>query len=62
MNHCNLSVHHCNLFDSQSNRKPGSDLLYHTVTSIVPSALMGLTSLFGMGRGVSPSVMPPGIF
>ena len=41
--------------------KPGSDLLSHAVTSIVPSALMGLTSLFGMGRGVSPSVKPPGI-
>ena len=25
----------------------------------VPSALRGLTSLFGMGRGVSPSLSPP---
>jgi hypothetical protein len=42
-------------------KRPGSDLLSHAVTSIVPSALMGLTSLFGMGRGVAPSVKPPGI-
>ena len=27
----------------------------------VPSAQVGLTSLFGMGRGVTPSVLPPGI-
>ncbi len=25
----------------------------------VPSALTGLTSLFGMGRGGSPSLLPP---
>ena len=25
----------------------------------VPSALMGLTSLFGMGRGGAPSLLPP---
>ena len=40
--------------------KPGSDLLSHAVTSIVPSALEGLTTLFGMGRGVAPPVKPPG--
>ena len=28
----------------------------------VPSALTGLTSLFGMGRGGSPSLLPPFIF
>ena len=38
---------------------PGSDLLSHTVTSIVPSALRGLTAVFGMGTGVSPSLLPP---
>ena len=36
-----------------SNYKVGDDLLSHI--SAVPSALMGLTSLFGMGRGGSPS-------
>ena len=33
---------------------PGNDLLSHKVTQAVPSALEDLTSLFGMGRGVSP--------
>ena len=28
----------------------------------VPSALTGLTSLFGMGRGGSPSLLPPFVF
>src|SRR5690606_5015202 len=32
----------------------GGDLLSHTVTSAVPSALAGLTTGFGMGPGVSP--------
>lgn len=34
---------------------PGDDLLSHTVTHAVPSALKGLTSVFGKGTGVSPS-------
>ena len=38
---------------------PGGDLLSHPVSRAVPSALEGLTSLFGMGRGVSPPPMPP---
>ena len=42
------------------NKKPGGDLLSHAVTSTVPSALEGLTTLFGMGRGVAPPVEPPG--
>jgi hypothetical protein len=42
------------------NIHPGGDLLSHPVTRIVPLALMGLTSLFGMGRGVSPSLESPG--
>ena len=37
----------------------GSDLLSHPVSRAVPSALEGLTSLFGMGRGVSPPPTPP---
>jgi hypothetical protein len=32
---------------------PGSDLLSHTVTHAVPSAVAGLTSVFGMGTGVT---------
>jgi hypothetical protein len=34
-------------------KKPGDDLLSHTVTRAVPSALGSLTSVFGMGTGVS---------
>ena len=40
---------------------PGSDLLSHAVASAVPSAQEGLTSVFGMGTGVAPPAMPPGI-
>src|SRR5262249_56599875 len=39
---------------------PGGDLLSHAVTSAVPSALEGLTTVFGMGTGVAPPVWPPG--
>jgi hypothetical protein len=38
---------------------PGGDLLSQTVSRQVPSALRGLTSVFGMGTGVSLSVWPP---
>src|ERR1051325_3647047 len=31
----------------------GSDLLSHTVSHAVPSAVSGLTSVFGMGTGVT---------
>jgi hypothetical protein len=34
----------------------GGDLLSHAVSRAVPSALKGLTSVFGMGTGVSPSL------
>ncbi len=37
----------------------GGDLLSHTVTRAVPSALKDLTSVFGMGTGVPPPVIPP---
>ena len=37
----------------------GGDLLSHTVSRAVPSALKGLTAVFGMGTGVSPSLEPP---
>ncbi len=35
---------------------PGGDLLSHTAARAVPSAQRGLTSVFGMGTGVTPSV------
>ena len=38
---------------------PGNDLLSHTPTRAVPSALRGLTAVFGMGTGVSPSPQSP---
>src|SRR5207344_1272532 len=37
----------------------GSDLLSHSVSRAVPSALEGLTSGFGMGPGVPPPPWPP---
>src|SRR4051812_26528279 len=37
----------------------GGDLLSQALAGQVPSALRGLTTLFGMGRGVSPSPKPP---
>src|SRR5919201_5725488 len=40
-------------------KKIGGDLLSREVALRVPSALAGLTALFGMGRGVSPPVLPP---
>ena len=33
---------------------PGSDLLSHTLTRAAPSAVEGLTSVFGMGTSVTP--------
>ncbi len=39
----------------------GGDLLSQALASQVPSALWGLTALFGMGRGVSPTQLPPEI-
>jgi hypothetical protein len=39
----------------------GNVLLSHTVAHAVPSALKGLTSVFGMGTGVSPSPWSPRI-
>ena len=39
----------------------GGDLLSRAVSSQVPSALKGLTSVFGMGTGGTPSPLPPEI-
>ncbi len=37
----------------------GNDLLSHTLSRAVQSARRGLTSVFGMGTGVSPAVRSP---
>ena len=39
--------------------KSGGVLLSQGPTSQVPSALEGLTSVFGMGTGVTPPLWPP---
>ena len=39
--------------------KSGGDLLSQGTTPQVPSAQVGLTSVFGMGTGVSPPLWPP---
>src|SRR5205823_14983945 len=41
------------------NRTLGDDLLSRRVTPAVPSALEGLTSVFGKGTGVSPPPLSP---
>ena len=37
----------------------GDDLLSQGFSAQVPSALAGLTSVFGMGTGVTPPLWPP---
>ena len=37
----------------------GGDLLSHGLSAAVPSALEGLTCVFGMGTGVPPPLKPP---
>ena len=39
----------------------GGDLLSHTVARAVPSTLISLTSVFGMGTGVTLSLKPPSL-
>ena len=41
---------------------PGTGLLSQPVARQVPSTLEGLTSVFGMGTGVAPPLIAPGIF
>ena len=41
------------------NQKSGGDLLSRAVTRQVPSAQEGLTTVFGMGTGVTPPPLPP---
>ena len=44
----------CEQGSGASQNRPGGDLLSHTVSRAVPSALEGLTAVFGMGTGVTP--------
>ena len=54
---------HCTKKDTLSSvqLESGGDLLSRAVSSQVPSALKGLTSVFGMGTGGTPSPLPPEI-
>ena len=49
----------CDSHFCESLLESGGDLLSRTVTSQVPSALKGLTSVFGKGTGGTPSSLPP---
>src|SRR5205823_352905 len=42
-------------------KRLGNDLLSHRVTPAVPSALEGLTAVFGMETGVSPPPLSPSV-
>ena len=44
-----------------SGEEAGGDVLSHRVSSAVPSALRGLTAVFGMGTGVALAPRPPAI-
>ena len=49
-------------FGSSGFFNPGNYLVSHKVALAVPSALRGLTSVFGMGTGVTLSVRSPETF
>ena len=55
------SIHQCtaNIKMKFLGWPPGSDLLSRGLPPPVPSALEGLTSVFGMGTGGSPPLLPP---
>src|SRR5438309_11229964 len=55
------STHRLLIFQAKE-KDLGDDLLSQTVASPVPSALTGLTAVFGMGTGVSPSLWSPKSF
>ena len=44
-----------NLVEHQKKKCPGLVLLSHSIGAVVPSALEGLTAVFGMGTGVALS-------
>lgn len=41
-------------------KRPGDDLLSHSASAAVPSALEDFTAVFGMGTGVAPPLGSPG--
>src|SRR5260221_9056972 len=45
---------------SHEEKNPGNVLLSHQATLTVPSALEGLTTVFGIGTGVTPPPWSPG--
>jgi hypothetical protein len=47
---------HIVVSDVLKKEEVGGGLLSHTVSSAVPSALVGLTTGFGMGPGVPPQL------
>ena len=49
----------CSAIELLRNMESGSDLSSRAVSSQVLSALKGLTSVFGMGTGGTPSSLPP---
>ena len=51
----------CSAIELLRNIESGDDLLSRAVSSQVPSALRGLTSVFGMGTGGSLLLLPPEI-
>ena len=51
-----------NSFFQKIDLLPGNFLLSQVVTNQVPSALRGLTSVFGMGTGVSLLLLSPYLF
>src|SRR5690606_31935437 len=48
-----------NGWDGREKMWAGGDVLSHPVSRAVPSALRGLTAVFGMGTGVAPAPWPP---
>ena len=49
----------CSAIELLRNMESGSDLSSRAVSSQVLSALKGLTAVFGMGTGGTPSSLPP---
>ena len=43
------------MLDGAFDREAGDGLLSHNLSIAVPSALQGLTAVFGMGTGVAPA-------
>ena len=52
--HLNCSLDVVFPVGNKKKEKPGNDLLSQPLARLVPSALEGLTAVFGMGTGVAP--------